>query len=300
MRKYFVILGIVIVPYFFLLPLGGADEIYLINGDRVSGTIISETDNNIVVETEALGEVSIHRKSVERIVTEAELEAATVKEEKQADWKRNIAIGFSKATGNTQNSQRTVALDMNRKTGQDEFTMKGSYYYSSSDRKMNSQKWYSIIRYAYSFWDKAWYNFYKLEADHDRFANIDYRLIPALGIGYWFSDTPDWKAMVEVAIGFQNTNFRDDTKDKNEAILVPRAFLEKKIFDTTTISEDITLYPSLEESGDYRLHSETTLNTALNEHLSLQLSFIDDYNSNPPGNTKKNDTRFITSLTYSF
>ena len=64
---------------------------------------------------------------------------------------------------------------------------------------MDTQNWYGMLRYAFSFWERRWYNFYRLEADHDRFANIDYRIVPSCGIGYWFSDKEDYKAMAELA-----------------------------------------------------------------------------------------------------
>ncbi|MBU0504007.1 MAG: DUF481 domain-containing protein, partial [Candidatus Omnitrophica bacterium] len=90
------------------------------------------------------------------------------------------------------------------------------------------------------------------------------------------------------------------TKDSNEAVLIPRAFFEKKLFGKSRISQDIIFYPSLTESGEYRFYSETTFINPINEKLSLRFSFIDDYNSKSTKDTKKNDARLISSLSYSF
>ena len=78
--------------------------------------------------------------------------------------------------------------------------------------------------------------FYKLEADHDRFANINYRLTPAIGLGYWFSDTDDYKLMLEAGMGIEYTKFRDSSADSDELIIIPRAFLEKKLIGNSMIS----------------------------------------------------------------
>jgi len=163
-----------------------ADEVILKNQDRISGAIIEESDEKIVVETEAMGRVDIKREFVETIKTEETKIAA--EEEEPKLWQKDVSLGYNKSSGNTQNSQLSLNLFLNRKTEDDEFTVKGDSYHSSSNKKMDAQKWNGMVRYAYSFWERKWYNFYKIEGDHDRFANIDYRLIPSTGVGYWFSD----------------------------------------------------------------------------------------------------------------
>jgi len=65
-------------------------------------------------------------------------------------------------------------------------------------------------RYAYSFSEEMkWYHFYKIEGSQDRFANVDSRITPSSGLGYWFSDEDDYKAMVESALGYEHTSYVD-------------------------------------------------------------------------------------------
>ena len=174
-------------------------------------------------------------------------------------------------------------------------------YYSSTKRKMDAYKWYGMGRYAYSFGSmKRWYNFYRIEVDHDRFADIDYRFVPAAGVGYWFYDLPRLKLMVEAGAGYEHTSYRSNIKDKGGWVLAPRAFFEKELFSNTKISQNIFYYPAFEDFSDYRIHSETMLDIAMNHKLSLRISLIDDYNADPPADTKDNDLRVISSLAYSF
>ena len=297
------LMGVVIFVFLFLFIQSYlfADEIYLKNGDRVSGNINSETEESIAIETEAIGSITINRAFVDNIVRSGEIEETPFELEEDKLWQSEIAVGYSKASGNTQNNQFSLRSKANRKTDHDEFTLRGDVHYSSTKKKMDSQKWYGMGRYAFSFGGNIkWYNFYKLELDHDRFANIDYRIIPSIGIGYWFFDEPDWKALTEVGLGLEHTESRDDTNDSDEVILIPRAFFEKKLFGNSLVSQDLTLYPSLGDIGELRLHSESRLRNPINDKLSLSLSLIGDYNSNPPQDTKKNDIQIISALTYSF
>lgn len=283
---------------FLLSPFASADEIYLKNNDRITGEIIKEDGRSVIVETESMGQVTIKREFLLNI--EADEQIQVVEEKPDVQWSREVSLGYNKSSGNTQNSQLATKLFIHRKTDDNEFHLQGDTHYSSSNTKMDAQRWNLMSRYAFSFSMREWYNFYKLEANHDRFANIDYRIIPSTGVGYWFSDAQDFKAMAELGLGLEYTNYRDQTKDESELVLIPRAFVEKRLWGQSRISEDLFLYPSLEEWGEYRLHSATVFSNPINDTLALELSLINDYDCDPPANIKKHDMRLISSLVYSF
>ncbi|MFH1655045.1 MAG: DUF481 domain-containing protein [Candidatus Omnitrophota bacterium] len=275
-----------------------AAEVYLDNDDKITGTIIEETDKMVVIETESMGKVSIKKMFVNRIVSDLEIQSS--KQEPEVQWTRHISVGYDKIIGNTRKGQFSGKLLIHRKSDDDEFHLQGGSFYSSADRKMDAQKWDIMTRYAYSFWERKWYNFYKLAVDHDRFANIDYRILPSTGFGYWFFDTDDWKLMAELGAGAEYTNYRDQTDDKTEAVLIPRGFLEKKLWGDSRISQDVFMYPSLEDVGEFRVHGETVFTNPINDTLALQFSWINDYDSDSPADIYPLDMRFISSLLYSF
>ena len=297
---------IILIILFFSISainISVADEIYLKNGDKISGEIREESGKTVSIKSEVLGVVTIDRRHIENIFgLEKEVMAETKKKDTNIIWKREISAAYNRATGNTQKSQLSLGFFINRNNKHvDEITLKGNAYYSSSSRKMDTQKYYGMGRYAFSFGpNKSWYNFYRIEADHDRFASIDYRLVPAAGVGYWFYDLPELKFMAEIGAGWEHTNFRDQTEDKDEAILTPRVFFEKQLYKNSTISQNLYYYPTLEDFNIYRLHSETVFSVAMNDKLSLRLSLIDDYSSIPSSDIKNNDLRLVSSLVYSF
>ncbi len=280
-----------------------AAQIHLKNSDKISGEIVSETEDIVVIKSEATGEITINKDYVDKIVVNEIVEEIS-QEAKPAEslpqWEKNISVGYNQTSGNTENSQLSTKLVVHRKTDDDEFHLKGDTFFSSTNKKMDAQTWNGMTRYAYSFWERKWYNFYKIESNHDKFANINYRIIPSTGVGYWLADTDDFKAMGEIGIGAEYTNYIDSTKDETEPVLIPRAFLEKKLFKDSRISEDVYLYPSLADAGKYRLHSETVFTNPISEKLSLQISWINDYNSEPSAGTKKTDMKILSSLVYSF
>ncbi len=294
---------VAIILFIGFITIVYADEIYLKNGDKISGQIKQEEQDSISVETEAMGLIVVKSNAIGHMIRAQEggLQQS-VKDPEEIVWQREVALGYNYATGNTRESQFNGSFLINRNNKHiDEWIAKGHMYYSSTKRKMDAHKWYGMGRYAYSFGSmKRWYNFYRVEADHDRFADIDYRFVPAAGVGYWFYDLPRLKLIVEAGAGYEHTSYRSNIKDKGDWVLVPRAFFEKELFANTKIRQDIYYYPTFEDFSDYRIHSETVLDMAMNHKLSLRISLIDDYNADPPADTKDNDLRVISSLAYSF
>ena len=279
-----------------------AEVICLKNGDTITGVVVSESKSSVSVKTEAMGTVSVGKRFIKEIIS-ADKEASKIKERtKEVVWKREITAGYDTSRGNTRSENFSAGVFINRnKKHVDEITAKGNVYYASTNRRMDTQKWYALGRYAFSFGrTKRWYNFYKVEGDHDRFANIYYRIIPASGIGYWFYDIPGLKLMAETAAGLEHTDYYDETKTSDEFVLIPRGFFEVKLYEFLIFSQNVLLYPIVRDLRSYRIHSETALTVSLREALALRLSLVDDYNSKPPDGTKKNDLKFISSFVYTF
>jgi putative salt-induced outer membrane protein len=279
-----------------------SETVYLKNGDKLTGSLIKEENDRLVLDTVYMGEVSLNKEFIQSIegIQSEEVISQSQSEQASKIWKGEVSLGFNKTSGNTKSSQFSSELSLRRKTDSDEFSSRLRGFYSSSEKKMNSQKWYGQLRYAYSFWDNKWYNFYKFESSHDRFSNIDYRLTPSAGIGYWFFDAESLKVMAETGLGWEYTEYRDNTKSQSQVILVPRLFMEKVLTGKVKFSQDLVIYPSLEAAGDFRFYSETSLLNPVTDNISLKLSLVNEYDSDPAPGKENSDFQFISSLIYSF
>ena len=215
-------------------------------------------------------------------------------------WTRQAVLGYNQSNGNTDKSELNLSGEIKNIMIDSEFLGKLDLYYSSSDKKMDSQKWIGLTRYFYDFGESnQWFNSYQVQVDHDRFADIDYRLLPSAGIGYWIAKEADGKAMVEVSLGYQITNYKSTKPDDEDVVLIGHSYIEKKILDNARISEDISIIPSLEGNGA-RLRSETVFTNPLSEVLDLSVKFIVEHDTKPSVNIKKTDTFLVTGLKYTF
>lgn len=292
---------------FFLLisVCAHADQVYLDNGDRLTGKVLEANEESVVVETVSAGTVSVKRSAVTKMEPMNKIPSAGPYEAQPAPvFKGEAAAGYAQAGGNTRSSQMYGSFLASRKLKDSELQFKGNADYSSQESKMNGQRYYLTGRYDQRFGetDRRWYRFFKQEFEHDRFTNVQYCLIPSVGAGYWFADTPDWKLMTEAGVGLDHTHYRDLQKDTDELILVPRLYFERRL-GKFRLSEDLNLYPALTGTSKLRIRLETALEYPLSDRLSSRFSLIDDYNSEPQAGldgVQKNDWRVISSLVYSF
>lgn len=226
--------------------------------------------------------------------------AVNANAESDAEWMRRVSAGFSTSGGNTEKGSANAELFVSRKTEDDEGVFKVTSHLGSSEGKLDSKKFYGLFRYDNKFGpERRWYQFGKLEGTQDVFANINYRITPGYGVGRWFYDEADFKLKAETALGYQYTDYRDSTKDEGDVVLIPRAYLEKQLLENLRLTEDITLYPSL-EGGAFRLRSETNLVSKINDRMSWKFGFVDDYDSDAAPGTKKNDYVLTAGIDYNF
>jgi len=276
------------------------EEISLKNGDRITGKVIYVNDDAYIVKTESMGLLTIAREAVEKRSGELP-PVAKAAPEKEKVWSGKVKGSLDRRRGNTNTTELAGGFQVIRKTERDEFRMEGNAYYSEASRKMDAQKYDGLIRYQYALGETGWFfHFFQVEADRDRFANVDYRFTPTSGLGYWFFREDDFKLMAEVGAGATRTVFIDETESTTEMVLTPRIYAEKKLFGASKVTQELRLYPQLTDVGEYRLRSETVLSNPITERLSLEVSLIDEYNSLPGKDTKKNDVRLVTSLAYIF
>ncbi|MFH1384108.1 MAG: DUF481 domain-containing protein [Candidatus Omnitrophota bacterium] len=284
-----------------VLSTASADqEIFLTNEDRLSGTIIKETNETITLETELLGTIIIDKKNIEKIQSEKKPALEREQSETGIEWTRKFEAGYNVTSGNTKADSFSLSTFINRKTFANETTFKADIFQSSSQDTMDAQRWSTMARYAYSFWKRKWYHLYKLEVDHDKFANVDYRIIPVTGIGYWFSDALPLKAMVECSTGLEHTEYNNDTEDSDDAILLPRAYIEWQFLGKLSLSEEVFTYVPIDDFGDYRLTSISTFSCPIMDNLSFNIHFVNEYDASPAAGAKKHDKRLTSSIAYEF
>ncbi len=217
-------------------------------------------------------------------------------------WTGDVFFGYNKTSGNTDKGAGSLTAQAVKKFETSEFSLKGNASYSESNDKMDGQKWDGLAKYLYDFGkDRQWFQVYQLFIDHDYFSDIDYRITPSAGIGYYIARTEDWTWDVDTGLGYRITRHRVNTAADDEVVTaILHTFMKKKVLNNAFLSEDLTVYPGLEADSGVLVRSETALTNPLSEDLDLQVKYVVDYNSDPAADKKKTDKQVIVGIKYKF
>ena len=217
-------------------------------------------------------------------------------------WSGNVFAGYSKTSGNTDKSSANLSAEALKKFEHSVFSLKGNMFYSDTNNKMDSQKWDGLAKYTQDFGSEyKWFRFYQVLVDHDYFADINYRVTPAAGIGYHIAGSEEWTWDVDAGLGYRITRYRVNKSQDDETLTaIAHTFMKKKVFTKAFLSEDFTVYPGLKSGSAVVCRSETAFTNPLNGQLDLELKYIVDYNSEPPDNKSSLDKQFIAGLKYKF
>lgn len=215
-------------------------------------------------------------------------------------WSGDASLGYLQTNGNTKKSSLNGSASAKRMFEGAELSAKVNIYNSTSDKTMDSQTWDALLRYSFDFGEtNRWFNSYQIGVDHDRFADIDYRITPAAGIGYWLYKEEGFKWMVETSFGYEITEYRSSKDQDSSAVAILHTNVEKSVFKDAKLSEDLSIIPSLGDGGT-RIKSTTELTNPLTDSLDLSLKYILDHDTEPSPDKKKTDTKIITGIKYSF
>lgn len=214
----------------------------------------------------------------------------------------SLFAGYNRSNGNTNKSSANMRLDASKASARHTLSLKSGLSYSANNDLMDGQKWDVLGRYSYDFVQEGnWFTFCQFLADHDRFADIHYRLTPSAGFGYHFSRLREWEWLVDGGFGLRFERHRTNTfADDDFPTAVLHTFMKRMIFSKAFLSEDFVVYPGLEKQSASTIRSETVFSNPLTDYLSTELRYILDYNTDPSDGKKNTDIRLLAGISYTF
>ncbi len=217
-------------------------------------------------------------------------------------WSGDVFAGYNLTSGNTDRSSANLSAQAVKQFEKAVFSLKGNMFYSETNKKMDTQKWDGLAKYALDFGEAGkWFSFYQVLLDHDYFADINYRITPAAGIGYHISRSENWTWDVDAGLGYRITRYRVNKAQDDEVLTaIAHTFMKRKIFTKAFLSEDFTAYPGLKSGSAVVCRSETAFVNPLNGNLDLEFKYIVDYNSEPADDKTTTDKQFIAGIKYKF
>ena len=337
-RKMKKILARLMLAVLVFLPIleAFANEVTLKNGDRISGTIVEETESLIVVETEYAGRVTISRKHIENIakpearnhgpktseetpvIAAAENKPATEAKEAPAaparaslfagrmlgltdGWEGSANVGFSLTSGNSKTSTMTTGVNAVKHGIDDKLTVYARSLWNSTrgDGKVvtTQNAFWGGGRYDRNVGDRV-FGFVSYDFESDQPKKLNFRSVVGSGIGRHAVRNDRTELDVRAGGAWNRTWQPGDDNDTPEALA--GATFKHKFNDRLRLQKAFTWFQNVTDTAEYRFIFDATLSVDVTKRIGLFFSTGDRFNNDPLGRAEKNDFLFTTGMKWSF
>lgn len=326
-----------------LLGLGlkpaAADEVRLVNGDRLTGDIISLENQILLLETTYAGAIRIHWSKVVCIISPkkltfvlktdeiltghadcpsdntiqikaeaedksqeislADLQAVNRPPAPAVTYKGNIVAGGNRTDGNTDSLALNTSAQLVIRSSRQRLTLNGAYNYGESDDTLSARNANGSIKYDF-FTTKKLYTYVQTLFERDDLQDLRLRTTFGLGMGYQFVDSERTSLALEAGPSHYQENFRQ-AEDQNYSTGRWSA-----VFNHEIIPKRLKLfhmhegYYGLEKSNSYYIRSEQGFRIPVAENFFANFQFNYNYTSQPAPGKRQGDITYILGLAYDF
>ena len=286
------------------------------DGKTVVGPVTT-SDGKLEVATKTGGtveaptaEVTVIRNDAEQTAYEKSLHPGLLH-----GWNGGINVGFSLARGNSQTENLAIGFTGVHPTENSKITMYESSIYTKNDLATPStvaNLAQGGIRYDRDLKPRL-FAFVGADFMADALQGLNLRSVGSVGLG--FHAIKNDKTVLDFLGG---VNFTDENYTETVVNPTPPPFtttrklvhnfagltlgeeLMHQVGASTVLTENLTFFPDLTDTGQYRGTFSLGTVTKISKWLGWQNQFGDIYVSNPPTGKKKNDVIFTTGLNVSF
>ena len=287
-------------------------ELLLTNGDLLSGNVVEEDPQQVVLDHPLLGRLLIDRSKIVAITDQhtpvevggpgSQLSPSTREPAMlpaQGDSiNQRIEFGLSGASGNSRNSDFRLGYQRRNQSVQRYSVFKSSYRRQSSDGKTEENDFFTELTYDWLMPNSRWFRFAQGRYDWDDFEDWHSRVSGSGGSGYIFVDHADLRIAGRLGLGLTQTYGGEDDELDPEGIVGFDSHWQ--INDRQTLELTNTLYLQLDEFGELRNLTSLAWLIKLDQFsgLDLKLGVDNEYESISAGDSRSNDLKYDLSLTW--
>jgi len=286
---------------------------------RVIAGRVNTSDGKLAIAA-ASGEVTAPRETVKAVRNDKEqAEFDRLQHPRLLDyWSGLFDFGLSLTEGNSSTTALTIAGKASRVVPKSKLSFYYTEVYAKDNRENPSLTTANAVhggaRYEFNLRPRV-YVFAFTDFDSDALQNLNLRNVLGGGLGYHVIKSKNTQFDVFGGGSFNQEYFSSyvtanpapppatvlvASQSRHFAEIVLGESLSTKLGPRTTVSEQVSLFPNLSSTGDYRLTVDANAVTKIKNWLGWQLTFSDRYISNPPLGLKGNDVLLSTGLRVTF
>lgn len=312
-----------------------ADEVFLKNGDRLSGDLIKMDGEFIIIKTSYGGDIKINWKEVQGVnstglqtfqlkdgsvlrgrISSTAPNQVTVTNETFGSTKfmaisditainppplvtTEGSLNFAGAVtkGNSETKAIFGSAFYTLRADQHQFGIEGKYNYGEQAKKISVRNALLELKYDYFITKHVYANLFSL-FEQDTFQDLNLRSSFGGGPGYQFIDTPRTKLSAEMGLAFVNEDWRT-REDRNT--LAGRWAAN---FNTHLVPDRLIFFHRHEAYYDFkapngiRVRADQGFKVPVYKQFALNLEYDVRWNSEPAPGRKSTDHTYIFGISY--
>ena len=315
-----------------------AGEILFNNGDKLTGKVTSLGGGKLKVSSTVAGDIIVDLKDVKTFSTDDEMtirmkdnsvihekvavapattqavdikgKSVSFEEIKRmggaSTWTGSVVVNGSLARGNSHSEDigaaATAVLRRDDEYHDDRFTLAGAYNFGKNTtngvQTTSAENWFALTKYDKFITDK-FYGYGMLKYDHDRLADLEFRLTPGVGVGYQWVESSTFNFQTEAGVSYVYEEYSNDGNDDRVALRLAY-HVDKAINDKVSVFHNLEWLPAFNDPSDYNLNADAGIRAKMTNKLFSEFKVVYQRDSTPAPGAEKNDIRFQLGLGYSF
>ena len=214
-------------------------------------------------------------------------------------WRGNVDAGLTIQKGNKEALTTNIKTGLSKERTNDNIYFNALMLFETKDGEKNADEQRGTLKYERKHLKKL-YSFYQESVEHDEIEKLNLRSITSTGFGYRFIEREKLKYKSEIGPSFTYERFRDDIHQTSPGLRIGNS-LDWQILPSTLFYFKVDFLPVPQDLVDWRLESDMGLRHKLTKSLSLNLSWINQYdNKTSAENVSKNDATILSTIGYNF
>lgn len=302
-----------------------ADQVELSSGDVLTGTVVEQSDEQVVLEHPVLGTLTVPAAHVAAvtIAPPAEDAAAPVEPPAEGDtaqaeaaepvevippsppgffeaWDLSLAVGFSGSSGNSDTNAFNAQFKALKEDETDRWLFDAGYFFGSDSGDRTRNEFTAELTKDWLMPDSPWFYFAKAGYQYDEFMSWESRISGFGGVGYTFIKEDDIEIVGRLGAGL--TQELGGEENLTPEGLIGGSILRWHITENQNLTASTTLYPALDDWGEYRVTSavEWTIKLDHADGLSLKLGLANEYETEVAPGDDHNDLKYYGALVLDF
>jgi len=219
-------------------------------------------------------------------------------------WTGSAVASYMGTSGNSVNRNATIMADVVRRSEDTRTKLDAAYFHSqlkadSGVNETTADNFFFGGKFDY-FWSKRFYTYGNARYYKDKILELDHRLTTGVGLGYQWMETDNWEIFTELGGAYVDEKY--SALDEKDTYLSARGayHIARNFGERLNLFHNFEILENLDTVGAHLVTTDAGLRAQLTARWFMEGRVMLLYNSQPPADQKKDDTRYTVGVGLKF